>query len=195
MRKLVYLLLLLGGCSWFSACEEEAKNPGDFSLKTELKVLGATTTSGKAFDLNVLRTIDSTYVRFTIRKDTLKDSDGTPIKDPNGKLTITDDTTFYKGRITAKFIEMKKVVLDSSLDTVLISLESNAKWMAPMPSGGGKAQWFFTQRLAGGGDGTIVARVVQNKETQRAVDAVQYVLTSDSAVMYKLVFGQKGEKD
>lgn len=195
MKKLLYFLLLLSGGFGVSACDEEAKNPGDYSLKTTLKILDATTKSGKNLNLDVLREIDSTYVRFRIRKDTLKGPDGIPIKDSNGKLTITDDTTFYNGRITARFVEMKKVVLESALDTVLIALESNAKWMAPMPVAGGKVQWFFTQRLAGGGTGTIIARVTQNKDTERTVDAVQYVLTSDSAVMYKLVFGQKGQKD
>lgn len=64
-----------------------------------------------------------------------------------------------------------------------------------MPNAGGKAQWFFTQRLAGGGDGTVVASVVRNKYYKKTVDAVQYILTSDSTTMYKLVFGQRGEKD
>ena len=62
-------------------------------------------------------------------------------------------------------------------------------------SQGGKVQWFFTQNLAGGGDGEVIIAVTKNKNYERTVDAEQYILTSDSTIMYKLVFGQKGEKD
>ena len=111
------------------------------------------------------------------------------------KYIVTKDTIYYKGNITAKFIEFEKIILDSPADTIYVSLESNAKWLAPMPSAGGKVQWVFTQRLAGGGDGTIIAAVTRNRNKRRAIDAVQYVYTSDSTVMCKLTFNQIGENE
>lgn len=194
MRKLLYFLLLVGFMGIYS-CEKEAENPGDYNLKTELRVLGISTKNLGDLDMKILRSIDTTYVRFYVMSDTLVDVNGNPILDAEGKLQITKDTTYYNGNITAKFVEIEKVTLDSPVDTIYVSLESNAKWQAPMPSSGGKAQWFFTQRLAGGGDGTMIASVVRNKNFKRSVDAVQYILTSDSMTMYKLVFGQRGEKD
>lgn len=194
MRKLLYFLLLVGFMGIYS-CEKVAENPGDYNLKTELRVLGISTKNLGDLDMKILRSIDTTYVRFYVMSDTLVDVNGNPILDAEGKLQITKDTTYYNGNITAKFVEIEKVTLDSPVDTIYVSLESNAKWQAPMPSSGGKAQWFFTQRLAGGGDGTMIASVVRNKNFKRSVDAVQYILTSDSMTMYKLVFGQRGEKD
>lgn len=196
MRKLFYFLLLLGGLTGFYSCEKEATNPGDYNLKSDLRVLGISTRNLGDLEMKILRSIDTTYVRFFVTNDTLIDvASGEPILDKDGKLQITKDTTYYEGNITAKFVEIEKVLLDSPIDTIYVSLESNAKWQAPMPSSGGKAQWFFTQRLAGGGDGTMIASVARNKNYTRSVDAVQYILTSDSTTMYKLVFGQKGEKD
>ena len=194
MRKLSCFLLLFGFIGFYS-CEKEAENPGDYNLKSELRVLGVSTKNLGDLDMKVLRCIDTTYVRFYETNDTLVDANGNPILNNKGQLQITKDTTYYNGNITAKFVEIEKFTLDSPIDTIYVSLESNAKWQAPMPSSGGKAQWFFTQRLAGGGDGTMIASIVRNKNYTRSVDAVQYILTSDSTTMYKLVFGQKGEKD
>ena len=187
MRKFFYFLLLFGGLMNFYACEEEAKNPGDYNLKSTLNVVDIRTKNGTDISLNVLRSIDSTYVRFYEKNDTTIGDDD--------KLVITKDTIYYNGKITAKFIEFEKIMLNSPADTIYISLESNAKWLAPMPSAGGKVQWFFTQRLAGGGDGTVIAAITRNRNNKRAVDAVQYVLTTDSTVMCKLTFNQVGERD
>lgn len=190
-----FLLLLLGVFILFCACEDEAKNPGNYNLKSELNIIDVTTKNGTDISLNVFRSIDSTYVRFYEKNDTLKDESGKPILGEDGKYIVTKDTIYYKGNITAKFIEFEKIILDSPADTIYVSLESNAKWLAPMPSAGGKVQWFFTQRLAGGGDGTIIAAVTRNRNKRRAIDAVQYVYTSDSTVMCKLTFNQIGENE
>ena len=194
MKKLLYFIFLIGGLLYLSSCEKEAKNPGDFSLKSELEVRGITSKSGKVFDMEVLRSIDSTYQYFYEKKDTLKDESGNYVLE-GGKYQVTTDSVYYNGSITAKFIELKKIVLEPELDTITVTLRSNAKWKAPMPSSGGKVQWFFTQNLAGGGDGEVIIAVTKNKNYERTVDAEQYILTSDSTIMYKLVFGQKGEKD
>lgn len=194
MKKFLYLILLCGVFPCFIACEDEPKNPGDFNLKSELKVISVSTKSGKTFDVNVLRSIDTIYVRSYERKDTLKDAEGNYILAPDGSYQIEKVEVFYEGRITAKYTEIEKIILDTNADTVNIDLESNAKWNAPIPSSGGKTAWFFTQRLAGGGDATVRASVTRNTGRTRKVDAVQYILTNDSTVMYKLVFGQVGEK-
>mgnify|MGYP001782406270 FL=1 len=73
MRK--FLLLLLGVFILLCACEDEAKNPGNYNLKSELNIIDITTKNGTDISLNVLRSIDSTYVRFYEKNDTLKDED------------------------------------------------------------------------------------------------------------------------
>lgn len=192
MRNFFNFLLLLGGLVSLYACEEEAKNPGDYNLKSELKVVDVSTKNRVDVSLNILRSIDSTYVRFYERNDTMKNN-GVPVVDENGKYIITKDTVYYNSRITAKFIELEKIILPSPVDTIYISLESNSKWIAPMPSANGEVQWFFTQRLAGGGDGTVIAAVTRCKYYTRVAE--QYILTPDSTVMYKLTFEQKSALD
>lgn len=195
MRNLFCFLLFLGCFLSFYACEDVAKNPGDYNLKSELVVTGVKTKSGVEIPMNTLRTIDSTYVRFYEKPDTLKDENGEYVVNEKGEYTIKKDTIYYNGRITAKFVEMEEIILDTPADTIYISLESNAKWLAPMPSTEGRVKWFNTQRLAGGGDGNVVADVTRNRNKRRPVTAIQYILTSDSTIMYKLSFNQKGESE
>lgn len=194
MKKSFYTFLV-GSLLYFtfSACEKEAKNPGDFNLKSTLEVTDIISKSNNSYTFNVARSIDSTYHYFYTVSDTLKDQNGNYILDDHGFYQITKDSIYYDSEITAKFIEMEKIMLEPDIDTLSISVVSNSKWKAPMPSSGGKVQWFFTQNLAGGGDGTLTVAVTRNRNaSNRAVDAVQYVHTPDSTIMYKLVFGQKG---
>ena len=121
MRK--FLLLLLGVFILFCACEDEAKNPGNYNLKTELNIIDVTTKNGTDISLNVFRSIDSTYVRFYEKNDTLKDESGKPILGEDGKYIVTKDTIYYKGNITAKFIENSEVRCEGTLmcDAILHS--------------------------------------------------------------------------
>lgn len=194
MKKSFYSLLV-GSLLYFvfSACEDDAKNPGDYSLKPALEVTGITSASNNPYTFNLARSVDTTYRYSYTESDTLKDQNGNYIKDGQGNYQITKDTIYYDGQTTGKLFEMEKIMLDPDIDTLMISIVSNCKWKAPMPSSGGKVQWFFTQNLAGGGDGTLTVAVTRNRNaSNRAVDAVQIVHTPDSMIMYKLVFGQKG---
>lgn len=194
MKNLLIVVLLFGGLLVFFSCEKNGMdNPGDFSLKATLSVVGISTKSGLDFPVNVLRTIDSTYVRTYQRTDTVKDENGDYVLDAEGKYTFVKVDVEYEGNITAKFVELEKILLESPVDTVVVEIATNAIWKAPIPSTGGRAAWFLTQRTAGGGDAYVRAAIIQNKsKNPRKVDAVQYIFTSDSTIMYKLVFGQKG---
>lgn len=194
MKKLVYAALVTGLMTCISSCEKEAVNPGDFTLKPELKVTGVTDVFGTTYPANVIRSIDTTYQYSYRKSDTLKDNSGKYVLGADGKYQIKWDTIYYNGK-TAKYYELEKIMLEAFKDTVLIDVESNAKWRAPIPSAGGKLAWYITENSAGGGDSRIRANVARNRSFLRTVEAVQYIYTQDSTVMYKLVFGQKGEKD
>ena len=196
MRNLFYVLLLFFSVTLFCACEKEYTNPGDFSIKSELKVTGVSTRGGKALPFKELRTIDTTYMREYTRKDTLKDASGKPVLDANGKLTIKDVKDFYKSKLTGRFTEIEVILVEAKADTFNIKLNSNALWRAPMPAAGSQPAWFFTTLLAGGGNGTVTARTLKNTaNTRRLVNAAQYILTTDSLMMYKLVFSQKAANE
>ncbi|WP_195571869.1 hypothetical protein [Bacteroides nordii] len=193
MKNLLILVLLFGGLFVFFSCEKNGMdNPGDFSLKAELNVVGISTKSGLEYPVNVIRAIDSTYVRTYERTDTVKDENGNYVLDADGKYTFEKVKISYEGNITAKFFELEKILLEPQADTLVVEIVTNSIWKAPMPSSGGRLAWFLTQKTAGGGDAYVRAAVLENTtKNPRKVDAVQYIFTSDSTVMYKLVFGQK----
>lgn len=186
--------LLLGVMTY--SCQEEVGNPGDFNLKSTLEVTGITTASGTEYPWEVVSVVDSAIVRTYFEYDTLKDASGKPVIGSDGKYTITTDTVEYVSNTKCKIVDISEIVLEPNVDTVRIELKSNAKWNAPMPElGTPPIRWFVTQNMSGGGDGTVIAAVPRNKNVSRPNKAVQHILTADSAVIYRLTFGQKGEKD
>lgn len=204
MKKLIYLTLLaIGGFTIASCDKDPATNPGDFSLKSTLEVEPQiVSTGGFTAELKLLRQIDSTYQYSSVKSDTVKDAQGNPVIGADGKLQIKNDTTWYDSNTTAKFSEYEVVQLPSAADTFTISLKSNAQWKAPVPSAGGKAQWYFNYNLltgststSGGGDGYVYFRTLRNRNKKRAVTAVQDIMTNDSTVLVRLRFSQSGERD
>ena len=204
MRKLLFIPLILGAISTFVvSCDETYDNPGGFNLKATLSIDPVLVAkSGAEYPLNVARVVDTTYRYYYTESDTTKDADGNPVIGGDGKYIIKVDTIWYNSKITAKLTEYDLVELPAAEDTFTIKLTSNARWMAPVPSAGGKIPWYFNYNLltgatslSGGGDGFVYFRVTRNKNKRRAVTAVQDIMTSDSTVLARLNFVQKGEKD
>ena len=199
MRKLLYITLLGVLIIGISACEDTPENPGDFSLKSELKlgdVLESRTTGAK-YPLVVAREFDSTYRYFYEVYDTLKDAAGEPILDSNGKLQITVTEESYLSRRTAHFIEFEKIMFpsyeDVDFDTITLTINSNANWQAPMNV---SVNWYnnVDGTSTGGGDGTFKFSVKQFGNVVSKNVAVQEIFTRDSTVMYRFYFGHTGLK-
>ena len=186
------------------SCEkDESLNTfGDYSVRSQLELIPQLISiHGDTIPLTVSRSIDTTYRYFRTEEDTIKDEEGEPLLDSNGKLQFVYDTIWFYGT-TGKFTEYELLELPSNADTFSITLRSNAQWKAPVPSAGGKVQWYFNYNVhtgatstAGGGDGWVDFRVTRNKNKRRSVIAVQDIYTSDSAAFVRLNFVQKGEKD
>ena len=145
MKKLFYALVLMAAGLGFVACDDdEAKNPGDFNLKSTLEMdTKIVSTQGFEGQLELLESRDTTYEYQVTKYDTLKDENNKPILDAEGKLQITTETSWVKGGLTAKMHEYKLVTLPSKADTFTLALKSNARWKAPVPSAGGKVQWYY----------------------------------------------------
>ena len=204
MKRFIYLLALACAAVAVPSCDEAAENPGDFSVASTLEVMPTVVSKvdGISYELKLARSKDTTYVYTYVVKELVVDADGEAILDENGNKQYTETEKLVTSKITAKYFEMEPVLLPAKADTFSIALKSNARWKAPEPSSGGKVQWFFNYNLlnggtstAGGGDGQLDFRVLRNRNKLRAVPAEQYILTSDSTVMYKLIFNQAGEKD
>lgn len=185
------------------ACEKDTLNTyGDYSVRSQLELLPEVVSiNGDTYPLVVARTIDTTYRYFRTEEDTIKNAEGKPLLDANGNMQFVYDTLWYNGT-TGKYTEYETVTLPAQADTFTIALHSNAQWKAPVPSTGGKVQWFYnynirtgTTSTAGGGDGFVDFRVSRNRNKKRAVTAVQDIYTNDSASFVRLRFEQKGERD
>ena len=204
MKKTLSAILCVTALLLSTSCEkDETLNTfGDYSIRSQLELIPRLISiHGDTIPLIVSRSIDTTYRYFRAEEDTVKAETGEPLLDANGKLQFVYDTIWFYGT-TGKFTEYELVELPAQADTFTITLLSNAQWKAPVPSTGGKVQWYYNYNIrtgststAGGGDGFVDFRVSRNKNYKRAVIAVQDIYTNDSTSFVRLHFRQKGEKD
>lgn len=215
MRKLLGFALMGIILSGILSCEDEATNPGDFNLKSELSLdpMLVTSTLGQQYALEVEAEYDTAFTSTYEKNDTTFEVDGNgnpiigsdgnkvPVIGPDGKVVYTTTEVEFKTGKKAHFYKMKMVTLDSRADTFTIHIKSNAMWRAPQYAPK-KAQWFFNYNLRtggtslqGGGDGYFYFRTLRNKNKKRVEPVPQNIYTSDSTVMYQLNFSQAGERD
>jgi hypothetical protein len=198
MKKLLYLAgaaLLMGSVA---ACEDEAENPGDYNLKAELEldsvIYGS---SGNRYRIVIDSVRDSVYRYSYTVKDTLRDSNGDFVIGADGGLTVTTDTLYYNSKRTATVYYVHQLDLDYIADTLYLDINSNARWLASVPSDATKStQWYFNwnSSTAGGGDSRFEFRVSRNFRSRDRDYAVhQEILTSDSTVMYIIPMLQKAK--
>lgn len=182
MKKLFYLLGLATALGITASCDNEPKNPGDFSVKSELRIGNvASLTTGNAFTIDIVREIDTVYQHEYTRTDT---------------VTGRTDTLYYPSKFTARYYEAAPIYLDSPADTFSLPIYTNARWDAEyaisLPTA---AQWLYLESgTTGGGDSELIFRVARNRnKTPRATVSSITVLTKDSTVMYRIPFRQNGE--
>ena len=204
MKKTLSAILCVTALLLSASCEKDdtLNTFGDYSVRSQLELIPQVVSiHGDTIPLVLSRSIDTTYRYFRTEEDTIKDEAGEPLLDAGGNLQFVYDTIWFYGT-TGRFTEYELVELPAQADTFSISLRSNAQWKAPVPSTGGKVQWFYnynvrtgTTSTAGGGDGWVDFRVSRNKNKRRSVVAVQDIYTNDSSAFVRLHFAQRGEKD
>lgn len=182
MKKLFYLLVLATVVGVTAGCDNEPKNPGDYSVKSELSLGDVVSlVTGDTYPVRIVRETDTIYQHEYTRTDS---------------VTGVTDTLYYGSKFTARFYEAEPIWLGSAADTFRLELKTNAKWSAPTPIPSTGAQWFYIESgNQGGGDSEIVFRVPRNRNASRATTSYLEVFTSDSTVMYRLPFRQYGERD
>lgn len=198
MKKLL-LLPAAAMLLTLAACENEPKNPGDFSVRSELRIgeLRSLVT-GDVYPLKVLRETDTVYQYSYEVNDTAKGPDGKPLLRPDGQLDITTTTKWYDGKKTAHFTEYEPVYLPSfenvPVDTFELHIYSNANWLAPAPAS--TVTWFknINASTAGGGEGAVSFTVNQFKNELSKHVAEQIVMTKDSIEMARIYIRHTGLK-
>lgn len=186
MRKLFYLIL--GGVllsMGFASCDDEPDNPGDFSIRGTLDVVGISSTLGHEYNLVVLRDFDSTIMRYNVIRDTVIGVDGT--------VNVNTDTTWYSDGV-CRYVKLDEVTVPYEADTLTMTILSNAQWNAPTPENNNTQRWYVLQNSTGGGDGYLTVAINRNNSAQeRRYMQIQRILTSDSATIYEIPFRQLGK--
>lgn len=189
MKKIIYFIAAIGIAWGIVACDNEPKNPGDFNVKSTLKVVGIISdTSGETFPIEVEELIDSTFTSKVAVKDTTYDEEGK-------QVIKTDSVTVLRSHNTA-FYKIKQINLPKEEDTYTITIESNAKWIAPAAIRQGGANYFQNDGVvAGGGDGVLNYHTLDaSNVADRPNPFILNVFTNDTTVWYRIPVGQLGGK-
>lgn len=197
MRKLLYCTLVGLSALAIASCEDNPKNPGDYSLQSELEMPQSiiSLSKGTVYPLNVVRSTDTTYAYHHTLYDTLKDVSGDPILNAEGKLQITERDTVVMSKVTAKFVEYEPITLQSfeglEYDTLAIAIRSNANWYAPINDA--SIGWYenLNATTKGGGDCDITFRSKGRAKTSKYV-VKQEIHTLDSTKLYRMYFKLAG---
>lgn len=200
MKRSFYIVAALLAAGMVISCEDTPKNPGDFGKASALSIEGPikSLVTGKTYDLKVARETDTVYKYLYVLKDTVLDEAGNPVIGPDGKPVAVDDSVYIYSKIKAKLIEMEPVYLPATPDTFALDVNSNARWYATSPSvPSGFTAWYFNHNssTSGGGNSELQFRTTPNRSTIRKNAAFQYIITSDSTVMYRIPFFQYGRRD
>jgi hypothetical protein len=200
MRKLLYLTLVLGAAGIYS-CDDDAGpdgNYGDSSIRPamELNSFYCKADPSKVYTLTVDPTqpTDTTYIYSYEAKDTVKDANGNPVIGSNGQLQINTHTVEYKG-MTAKYVVYEPIempalptVTTAAADTFIMRAVTNSHWSSSVA--GGRTGLSMVNG-SGAGDSDVSFRITKNT-SKSARTRYAYIYTSDSTVMHKLTFIQKG---
>ena len=186
MKKIFYFLAAVGITWGVVSCDNEPKNPGDFSIKPELSVSDMVSqTTGTAYPLNVSKTIDSIFGSNITVYDTIWDDNG-------DYVDRTSSNVWVPSKFTTHYVEFEPITVSAMPDTFAIKITTNAKWNAPQPSKPRGGSQFYTITTSGGGNGSLIFRSEINENATRKVAAELNIYTSDSTVYYKVPLLQEG---
>lgn len=181
MKKYIYYLFVcIVEIVFFSACEKEAKNPGDFNLPTTLSIVSLTDTLGNIYDLKEILRKDTAYLYESVKSDTLIEEE---------KMIIKKDTTYIVGNTKGTYVLYEVIKLPAKGNQLRIEVASNARWKAPSPDN----IFYINKTEAGGGDGIITVSIIENQRQTESPEnkyAHHCIFNSDTTYMYELVFGQ-----
>lgn len=168
----------------------------DIQEPTLFKVVSISDSLGNNYPIKIARTTDTTWVYPRIKNDTLKGLDGKFLRDANNKYIIKYDTTYNAGLKTAKYVLLDTVLLPSIKGTMIVEVETNARWMAPMQ----KFDWLVPILSTGGGNGRATFKIEVGKAKRRSQYkpqqvVMQSIFSRDSLVMYQIILNQKSYKE
>ena len=190
MKKIFYFIAAIGIAWGIVSCDNEPKNPGDFSIDAYLTVGDIVSQkTGEVYPLNVAYSCDTVFFTSGTVKDTVFDASGNIVE-------INSTPVYAYSDVTTHFIEFEPVTFPFEADTFAIDISTNSKWVTQKPKKVTGNSEFYCMNLGGGGNGTFQFRSIVNINYNRTRTADFYIYTSDSTVMVKIPcyqLGMKGE--
>lgn len=185
MKKIFYLIAAVGITWGIVSCDNEPKNPGDYSVKAELSLGDVVSkVDGKVYALQVAKSVDSVFTSKVTAYDTIWDENGNFVSREARDVIIPS-------KFTTKYIEYEPIMVSAQADTFDIHVSSNAKWFISTASYRGSST-FYNISSGGGGNGSLSFRSTINRNATRKVAADLNVYTSDSTVYHKVTLLQEG---
>ena len=189
MRKLLYMAatgIAIGGL--ITACDNEPKNPGDFSIKSQMSLSDIVSQkTGTQYPLRQTNAFDTVLGNMVTVYDSIFDDQGEFVERKGHDSLVNS-------KVTTRFIEFEPIMLPVAADTFAINITTNARWVSPQPTKPrGASQIYNDATTSGGGNGTLIFRTDKNINATRQVPADMYIYTSDSTIMYKIPLLQEGE--
>lgn len=199
MKKLFYLSAVGLAAMAIAGCEDDPKNPGDFSIKPELQITQIRSlTTGAVYPLEVESEKDTTYEYFYNVRDTMKDESGNPVIGTDGQLIVNVEQKSYFSKKTARLVVFKQVVFpsyeDLASDTMEMEIKANSNWSFPALST--PPSWYKAdaQTSNGAGDGSYRFAINRSLPAISKYTAIQNMITRDSMVMYRFTFRHTGTR-
>ncbi|MCH5241366.1 MAG: hypothetical protein J1F67_02935 [Muribaculaceae bacterium] len=185
MKKIFYLIAAVGITWGIVSCDNEPKNPGDYSVKSELSIGDVVSqVNGQVYALQVAKSIDSVFTNKVTAYDTIWDENGNFVSREGREVIIPS-------KFTTKYVEYEPIMVPAEADTFEIHVTSNAKWFLSTASYRGSST-FYNINSGGGGNGTLLFRSAINRNGTRKVAADLNVYTSDSTIYHKVTLLQEG---
>lgn len=172
------------------SCDNEPKNPGNYSIKSTLKVVDfVADDTGQVYPVEIEEMIDSLFMSKVAVKDTTYDEDG--------KQVITTDSVTVPRSHTTAFYKAKLITLPATESAYTVNIESNAKWYAPAAVRQGGANYFQNDGVvSGGGDGYLNYHTLDaSTVADRPNPFILNVYTNDTTVWYRIPVTQLGGKN
>ena len=188
MKKIFYLIAAIGLTWTVVSCDNEPKNPGDYSVKSELSLGNIVSqVNGEVYPLRVSKSIDTVFTTKVTVYDTIWDA--------NGDYVSRESRDVYvPSKVTTKYVEYEPVVLPVPADTFGLQISTNARWLAaPLLRPRGGVQFYNDATTSGGGDGTLIFRSDYNEFYTTTTPAALNIYTSDSTVYHRVNLHQLGE--
>ena len=189
MKKIFYLIAAIGITWGIVSCDNEPKNPGNFNVKAELKVVEfINDETGEIIPVEIAELIDSVFLSKVAVKDTTYDA--------NGNQVITPDSVTVPRSHTTAFYVGKQINLPAAPSNYTIKIESNALWYAPAAIRQGGANYFQNDGVvSGGGDGCLNYHTLDaSNVANRPNPFILNVFTNDTTVWYRIPVSQLGGK-